>query len=219
MPDQGEIHIVPTAPCVPTITPLEAYGAPRTRSASFSGRKSDPKSVLSDAPTSRGRPPSPARQSDRVPPAANNDTRMSRSNKNVKRRPAKGTADTSNGTDIPAIPLPEPAPQRDPARRPGRGRGRRNAKSQENAQKGTPLSDWLTSAKRADQDRANLPTTAPISAPELRSPSWADEDPDEPDEQFSDFVSDASTPSPSTDGYTTPVAEKVKAAASECVDI
>ena len=114
----------------------------------------------------------------------------------------------------------EPAPQRDPERRPGRGRGRRNAKRQDPPQKGTPLSEWLSSAKHADLVCQPTPASPTADAPEIRSPSWADEEPDEPDEQFSDYTSDMSTPPPLNEAYDIPpVAEKVKAAAAECVDI
>ena len=207
---RADMYMAPTASGGSTITPLEAYGAPRPRSASFNGRKSDPKAVFNDAPAGRTRRPSPARQQDYVPPNDNNDITSKRPSRNERRR-ATGPPDSMDALAAPVI---EPAPQRDPERWPGRDR--RNGKRQVSTQKGTPLSDWLSSAK---QDSVTIPSNAPPDVPELRSPSWADNDPEEPDEQFSDFASEASAPSPSTDGYNTPIAERVKAAASACVDI
>ena len=113
----------------------------------------------------------------------------------------------------------DPAPQREPERRFGRGRGRRNAARNEHSRKETPLQDWLSSAKQhVSTNPVERETAEPIV---LKSPSWADEDPDEPDGQFSDHMSDLSSPAHTVSSVMSPLSpnEGDMIAAAESVDI
>ena len=180
--------------------PVERYEPLRPRSASFNGRKSDSYSVNTGQ-----RENSYPKKADR------------RQEPNHKIPESKKPKDKT-----PAL-VRDPAPQREPDRRPGRGRGRRAGARQNSTSKDTPLREWLSNAKQPDTHVATTPPTPmnlSVEVTETRSPSWADEDPDDPDDQFSDHTSDTQTTSPpANECDSPPISSMGRAAIAECIDV
>ena len=187
----------------PVVPSAIQYDAVRPRSASFNGRKNDQSTVLnhsSDGLTRNGR-----RENVQKVEVVRAST-----------LPVDHTKRKDPPMKRPPLPQRPPAPPRDPEKRRGRGRGRRHEQKSDTLRKETPLRDWLSSARQPESPTNDSPT--PV---EVTSPSWADEDPDDPCDQFSEDTSEPPTPDPVTDRRRRPDLRKPDGnrAVAECINI